>query len=161
MNLSAQELGQKRLEFASQCKTQEDWEKWEDSTGKFPFSFGKCWNHTTEYKVDNLASEAGFFIDVLGFDCNTISESYVMIMSPGKEFFFSFRPAKEGEDVTPPDALTLEFFLEGLSDTVNELKNRGIKFSQDYTPEEEGSPLATARFETPNGIPVRLWGFAQ
>lgn len=161
MELTAREYGEKRIEFARQCKTQEDWQKWEDSTGKFAFDFGECWNHTTEYKVADMASEIGFFIDILGFDCNTISSDYVMIMSPGKEFFFSFRPANSEETVTPNDAITLEFFLKNLAQTVEVLKSRGIEFSQDYQKEEAGSPLATAKFSTPNGIPIRLWGFAQ
>lgn len=154
----AAEYGQQRIEFANNVKNQEDWEKWAKNKNDFAFKFGPCWNHTTEYKVTDFASEVGFFIDVLGFDCNAIMRNYCMIQSPGGEFFFSFRPAKEDELPTPSDAMTIEFFLEDVVETAEVLKSRGVNFTQEPALEDEGSPMITAKFETPNHMPIRLWG---
>jgi catechol 2,3-dioxygenase-like lactoylglutathione lyase family enzyme len=157
MNQST-EYGKQRIEFANNVKQPEDWDKWEANKNPFMFDFGPCWHHTTEYRVADYAAEVGFFIDVLGFDCNTISDDYIMIMSPGREFFFSFRPCKDGESPTPSDAITIEFFLNDLKATCEKLQARGIEFTHELAPDSPGSPMLTARFTTPNKMPIRLWG---
>lgn len=153
------EFGASRIAFANGVKTQEDWKRWEEPKNKFAFEWGSCWNNTIEYKVSDYEAEVGFFIDILGCDCNTISKDYAMFMGPKKEFFLSVRRPKEGESATPSDAITIEFMIKDIKGTVEKLKSRGVEFATEPRREEEGSPMVIAKFKTPHGINIGLWSF--
>jgi predicted enzyme related to lactoylglutathione lyase len=157
----ARAYGSERIEFVKSAKTKEDWKKWQDSKNKFPFEWGSCWNKTIEYRVSDYEAEIGFFIDVLGFDCNSISDSYAMFMSPAKEFFFSVRKPKEGESSTPADAISIEFMIKNMKKTADSLKSRGVQFTLEPQQEEPGSPMYISRFKTPNGINIQLWSMEE
>jgi len=56
-----------------------------------------CWKHTMEYFVENFEAEVGFFAGVLGFTINTISDEYIMLTPPSRDFF-SASPAQTPRD---------------------------------------------------------------
>lgn len=154
---NAKTWGTERVDFAAQAKSKEDWARWKKTKYEFAFEWGNCWTHCIEYKVADFQAEVGFFIDVLGCDCNSISEDYAMFMGPKREFFFSVRKPKAGETPTPSDALTIEFMIRDLFKTLERLKQRGVAVSEEPRPMQEGSTLYSASFLTPNGMQVRLW----
>jgi hypothetical protein len=150
-------LGLARVEFAKAARTEEDWKKWQEPQNKFAFEWGSCWNNTIEYKVSDYEAEVGFFIDVLGCDCNTISSDYAMFMGPQKEFFLSVRKPKDGESFTAPDAIAIEFMIKDMKGTVERLKSRGVRFTIEPRKESADSPMLISSFKTPHGIKVCLW----
>ena len=142
-----------------QCKNRERLGQVGNWKNEFAFEFGSCWNQTIEYKVNDFEAEVGFFIDVLGFDCNSISEDYAMLMGPKKECFFSVRKPKENESATPADAITIEFMLADIFETAKKLSDRGIELTKEVSMDVPDYPLYDAKFQTPNGLSVRVWCF--
>lgn len=157
MQQLSHDYGKTRLAFVKSCQSEEDWDQWAEPKHQFAFQYGPCWKNTIEYKVSDFAAEVGFFIDVLGCDCNALMEDYAMIQGPEQEFTFSFRPAKNEEAVTPKDAITIEFMVSNIDELHRELISRGIEFIQ--SPQEE-SGGQTAKFQTPHGITIKLWCFS-
>jgi hypothetical protein len=156
------ELGEARLAVARTASTLEQWnELWQKPAHPFPFTWGDCWKHNIQYRVDDFSAEVGFYIDVLGMPVNAFGPDYAMFTSPDRAFFLSMTPAGEDAASTPPDAIRIEFMIEGIHATVEELQRRGVAFRQETKPYAEGSPLHTAVFTTPHGIEVILWGMAQ
>lgn len=154
--------GKARIDIATRAATREDWERlWKESSNPFPFSWGKSWKQNVEYKVSDYAAEVGFFIDVLGFPVNAFDPDYAMFTSPNGEFFFSVVPIKSGEDATPPDAIRLQFLVEDILDTCQELERRGVVFEHWPSPIAADSPLLIGSFRTPHGIGIDLWGFEE
>ena len=151
-------LGEARLAVAPKLKTPADWKKlWKKPVNSWALTFGSCWKHCIEYRVDDFASEVGFFVDLLGFPVNAFGTDYAMFTGPDKDFFFSVVPTPHGEESTAPEALRLQFMVEDLYGTTIELEKRGVLF--DKRPSSyQGSPIYNATFRTPNGIHVDLWG---
>lgn len=156
-------LGEARLEVAAKAKTKEDWNRlWKEPAHGFPFSWGTCWNHCVQYTVEDYAAEVGFFIDVLGFPVNTLGPEFTMFKGPDSEFFFAVAPVSEERSATPPDTIELMFMVNDILATAKDLESRGIVFEQKPQPYgDEGSPMYTGHFRTPNRLRVVLWGFAQ
>lgn len=151
--------GRARLEIARQAKSREEWnELWKPPQNAFPFTWGRHWKHCVEYRVEDYATEAGFFIDVLGFPVNAFDPQYAQFTGPDGEFFIAFMPASENNPATPPDALRLQFMVADLTGTTAELDRRGVVFDQQPRPLGPGSNLSVASFRTPHGIQVDLWG---
>jgi hypothetical protein len=159
INPRVRAYGKARIDIAQRAQTPVDWERlWVNPLHAFPFVWGEAWKQCMEYKVDDFAAEAGFFIDVLGLPANAFGSAYAMFTSPHGEFFFSFIPTPTGESSTPPDAIRLQFMVADIFATARELEQRGISFERLPVPLQPGSPLHAASFRTPNGIPVDLWG---
>lgn len=133
---------------------------WANPKHPYTFKLGPCWKNCVEYKVDDLAAEVGFFIDILGFVPNVLGEEYAMFSSPDGDFYFSIVPAEKGK-ATPPDAIRLQFMIEDVLKVSEELEKRGIRFEEKPKPESEGSSLYRGMFRTPHGIPVDLWGLVE
>ena len=152
--------GKARIDIASRAIIRADWERlWKGSTFPFPFSWGKSWKQCVEYKVADYAAEVGFFIDILGFPVNAFDPDYAMFTSPNGEFFFSVVPIRNEEDATPPDSIRLQFMVEDILDTSEELERRGVVFEHWPSPVTADSPLLIGSFRTPHGIGIDLWGF--
>lgn len=149
--------GRERVQFATMAKTKEDWEKWAKNKNDFAFTWGPCWKQCIEYKVADFEAEVGFFIDVLGCDCNAISSDYAMFTGPQKEFSFGVRKPKAGEQPTPSDAISIEFMIQDMGKTISKLRERGIRMATEPAQHEPGSSLFRASFLTPNGMKVVLW----
>lgn len=154
------ELGRRRIEALANCRTPDDYRQAYVEPPPVALQWGTCWKHTVEYRVDDVAAEAGFFMDLFGFDANVLSPEYVMIMGREGEFFLSFRPPAGGEQTTPPDALSLEFMVADVKATAAELERRGAVLTQPPEPYgAEGSAMVTCLLQTPHGVQVKLWCF--
>ena len=152
--------GKARIDIAQRAASRDDWDRlWKKSTYPFPFSWGESWKQCIEYKVADFPAEVGFFIDILGFPVNAFDPDYAMFTSPQGEFYFSVVPTLESEEVTPPDAIRLQFMVDRIFETAVELERRGVKFEQWPARSAENSSLLIGSFRTPNGIGVDLWGF--
>lgn len=151
--------GKARIDIAQRAASREDWDRlWKKSTYPFPFSWGDSWKQCVEYKVADFPAEVGFFIDILGFPVNAFDPDYAMFTSPNGEFYFSVVPALESEEVTPPDAIRLQFMVDHIFETAAELERRGVKFEQWPARSADNSSLLIGSFRTPNGIGIDLWG---
>ena len=157
------EWGQARIEVAKQAETREDWERlWQEPKYSYTFEWGDCWKQCVEYRVNDFAAEAGFYLDVLGLSSNAFGEDYAMVMSPDQAFYLSFCPASKEMPATPPDAVSVQFMLKDVLTAAKELESRGIVFDEAPKPfGDETSPLYSAKFRTPHGISVILWGLVE
>jgi hypothetical protein len=159
---SAKEYGEERLIVAREAKSREDWDRlWKESAHPFAFTWGECWNQTAEYVVDDFAAEIGFYIDILGLECNALSEEYAMVNGPKKEFFLSVVPSSPDRPATPKDSIKVEFMIDNIVETSQELERRGIRFEARPAPDGEGSTLYTGLFRSPNGTRIGLWGIVK
>ena len=154
--------GRARLEIAQRAVTPQDWDElWKPPQNPFPFTWGKYWKQCIEYRVDDFASEIGFFIDMLGLPVIAFDAHYAMFTSPTGEFTFAIVQTPEGGYSTPPDAIRIQFMVEDIYETLDELIRRGIAFIQNPEPISEGSSMHIATFQTPHGISIDLWGEVQ
>jgi len=155
------EFGNARLAIAAEAQSQSDWERlWKAPAHSFPFAWGTCWKQCVEYRVDDYAREIGFFLDVLGFDAVALAPDFAMLNNEAQEFFLAVRAAENGS-ATPPDAIRIQFLIDGILETAAELEGRGIRFEKRPEPCEPSSPMLTGWFRTPHGVPVDLWGMVQ
>lgn len=155
---TCRKFGEQRLDIAAKAKTKEDWQAlWTGPAHPYPFTWGPCWKMCIEYRVDDYPAEIGFFLDILGLDSNALGADFAMLMNSEQEFTFAVKPAG-AEGSTPPNAIRLQFMLNDLLQTAEELEKRGIVFEVFPQPSEPGSPLYTGMFRTPHGIAVDLWG---
>jgi catechol 2,3-dioxygenase-like lactoylglutathione lyase family enzyme len=154
--------GKARLDIARRAESRQDWDYlWKQSTFPFPFEWGEHWKQCIEYRVDDFAAEVGFFIDILGFPVNAFDPDYAMFTSPGRDFFFAVVPTPDGASSTPPDAIRLQFMINNLLQTAEELQRRGVKFERFPVPCQPGASLHIGQFRTPHGICVELWGMVE
>jgi catechol 2,3-dioxygenase-like lactoylglutathione lyase family enzyme len=159
INPRVRAYGKARLDIARRARTPADWQRlWLPPAQKFTFQWGRPWKQCIEYKVDDLAAEVGFYIDVLGLPVNAFDPDYAMFTSPAGDFFFAVVPALGGSPSTPPDAIRLQFMLADILTTTAELQARGIDFEALPAPIQEGSNLYIGYFRSPHGIPIELWG---
>ncbi len=151
--------GRARIDIARRALTPQDWDElWKPPQNPFPFTWGTYWKQCVEYRVDDFPSEAGFFIDVLGFPVIAFDANYAMFTSPTGEFTFAVVQTLEGGTSTPPDAIRIQFMVEDIYKTTEELARRGIAFTQNPEPLSEGSSMHTATFLSPHGICIDVWG---
>ena len=158
INPRVRALGKARLDIARRAQSPAEWQAlWKPPAHPFPFTWGERWKQCVEYRVDDFAAEIGFFIDILGLPVNALDPDYAMFTSPQGDFFFAVVPADEG-DSTPPDAIRLQFMLDDIFATVEELESRGIAFEQPPQRVHPSAALHIATFRTPHGICIDLWG---
>lgn len=151
--------GRARIDIARRALTPQDWDElWKPPQNPFPFTWGNYWKQCIEYRVDDFSAEAGFFIDVLGFPVIAFDANYAMFTSPTGEFTFAVVQTPEGGTSTPPDAIRVQFMVEDIFKTTEELARRGIAFTQTPEPLSEGSMMHTATFLSPHGICIDVWG---
>jgi catechol 2,3-dioxygenase-like lactoylglutathione lyase family enzyme len=151
--------GRARIDIARRALTPQDWDElWKPPQNPFPFTWGTYWKQCIEYRVDDFASEAGFFIDVLGFPVIAFDANYAMFTSPTGEFTFAVVQTPEDGTSTPPDAIRIQFMVEDIYKTTEELARRGIAFTQTPEPLSGGSSMHTATFLSPHGICIDVWG---
>lgn len=124
-----------------------------DQESQFLFTWGDCWKQCTEYHVADFDAEMEFFRDLLGFPINGVGDGFAMFTSPDQAFYLSISQAD-----APSTGLRLQFMIENILDVSRVLEARGVRFEETPHPWQEGSPLYTGIFLTPNGIPVDLWG---
>ncbi len=150
--------GKARLDIARRARSREEWERlWKPTMHPFAFRWGRRWKHCIEYRVDDFAAEVGFFLDVLGFPVHAFDENYAMFTSPDEAFHLAILPADKHHPATPPDALRLQFMLDNLESTVEDLRRRGVEFALPPQALKPGSSLHIAVFYTPHGLAVELW----
>jgi len=148
-------FGKARIEVTRQAKDEQEWQKlWRAPKHSLPFKWSTIWKECVEYKVEDFASEVGFFIDLLGFSVHLFSPSYARLTTPGEDFFFAISACREGELPTPAEALRLQFGIEDLAETIVELENRGLTVEQ--VVQEAASEWDVASLRTPNGIWIDL-----
>ncbi len=151
--------GRARIDIAQRAQSQADWEKmWKRPQFSFPFVWGEHWKQCIEFQVDDFPAEVGFLIDVLSLPVNAFNPNIAMFTSPDHEFFFAVIPTPPGGVCTPPGALRLQFMVEDIFQTTEEFHRRGIVFDQEPQPVSAGSSQWVAGFQTPNGIPIEIWG---
>jgi hypothetical protein len=161
INPRVRAYGKARLDIARRVQTQQDWDAlWRPPTHTFPFSFSttSSWKQCLEYRVDDFAAEIGFWIDILGLQVNAFGPDYVQFSSPGGEFTFAVTSTLEYQSSTPPGSMRIQFFVQNLLQTVEELERRSLAFDQPPAPQQPDSVLYYATFSTPHGIPIDLWG---
>ena len=156
---TCRDYGKKRLEIPAKAKSMADWQAmWYDPVHPYTFKWGECWKGNIQYSVDDYDAEVGFWLDVLGLDCNVLSPDFAMINTPDKLFTFSIVTAGPGGS-TPTSAMKIEFMLDGILKATRELESRGIVFEVPVHEDGEGSSLYTGTLRTPHGLSaVNLWG---
>jgi len=151
--------GKARIDVTRRAQNEAEWQAaWREPRFPFPFQFGKDWKMCVQYLVEDFAAEVGFFIDVLGFPVGAFSPNYAQFTSPGSEFTFGVATL-EGNPGTPPESISLQFMLNDLPGTIQELERRGVEF--EYKPVAVGMSPAIAVLRTPHGVRLELWGMAQ
>lgn len=151
--------GKARLDLVRRAQNGEDWNRiWKPPMHPYPFQLGGVWKQCIEYKVNDFAAEVGFFIDVLGLAVNSLDPGYAQFTSPQGDFYFAVVETPPGFNPTPPDALRIQFMVEDIFDTAEELESRGIIFDIPPQPCQAGSTLNIGSFLTPHGITIELWG---
>ncbi len=151
--------GKARIDIAQRAQTRSDWDKlWKRPQYAFPFQWGEHWKQCIEYRVDDFAAEVGFLIDVLGLPVNAFNDQYAMFTSPKGDFYFAVVPTQADASSTPPGAIRIQFMVDDLFATVNDLRQRGILFDLEPQPVAMGSLQWVASFSTPHGMPFEVWG---
>jgi catechol 2,3-dioxygenase-like lactoylglutathione lyase family enzyme len=151
--------GKARLDLARRASNGEVWKRiWKPPTHPYPFQLGGAWKQCIEYKVDDFAAEVGFLIDILGLEVNSLDPGYAQFTSPQRDFFFAVVETPQGYNSTPVDALRIQFMVEDIFSTAEELEGRGIIFEIPPQPCQAGSALNIGSFRTPHGITIELWG---
>lgn len=159
INPRVRAYGKARLDLARRVQNGEDWNRiWRPPTHPYPFQLGGAWKQCIEYKVDDFAAEVGFLIDILGLEVNSLDPGYAQFTSPQRDFFFGVVETPPGYHSTPPDALRIQFMVDDIFNTTEELENRGIVFDVPPQPCQAGSALNIGSFHTPHGITIELWG---
>ncbi len=161
INPRVRAYGKARLDIARRVQTQQDWDAlWIPPSHTFPFEFSTSgsWKQCIEYRVDDFAAEIGFWIDILGLQVIAFSPDYVQFSSPGGEFTFAVSATLDGQASTPPGTFRIQFFVQDLLKTVEELVHRSLTFDQPPVPQQPDSTLYFATFSTPHGIPIDLCG---
>ena len=159
VNPRVRAYGKARLDLARRAHNGEEWKRiWKPPMHPYPFCLGGAWKQCIEYKVEDFAAEVGFFIDVLGLEINSLDPGYAQFTSPNRDFYFAVVQAPQGYPATPPDALRIQFMVEDIFDTAEELESRGIIFEIPPQPCQAGSALNIGSFLTPHGITIELWG---
>jgi catechol 2,3-dioxygenase-like lactoylglutathione lyase family enzyme len=151
--------GRARLDIAQRARTREQWDQyWKGPIHPYLLALSGPWKQCVEYRVDDFATEVGFFIDGLGLPVIAFDLAYAMFTSPDQEFTFSVVPAGDGLKSTPPDAIRIQFMVADIFATVTELERRRIFCEEGPRPCTADSSLYIACFRTPHGIPIELWG---
>jgi catechol 2,3-dioxygenase-like lactoylglutathione lyase family enzyme len=151
--------GKARLDLARRARNGEDWKRiWKAPMYGYPFQLGGAWKQCIEYKVEDFAAEVGFFIDILGLEVNSLDPGYAQFTSPQRDFYFAVVETPPGFQATPADALRIQFMVEDIFATAEELESRGISFDLPPQPCQAGSALNIGSFRTPHGINIELWG---
>lgn len=147
-----QKLGEKRIEAHQKGNS-----SYPSKNSYSPY-WGNCWKLSFEYKVSNFPSEAGFFVDILGFEFNVFTSTYLMLTNPDQDSFFSIIQTKENDVPTPPESIRMHFVVKDIFSLVNELRDKhSIPI---LSPElaGEGSNLYSSILNTPHGVKIELWG---
>lgn len=151
--------GKARLDLARRARNGEEWRRiWKPPSNPYPFQLGGAWKQCIEYKVDDFAAEIGFFIDILGLEVNSLDPGYAQFTSPQRDFYFAVVETPPGLAATPPDALRIQFMVQNIFATAEDLQERGILFEIPPQPCQAGSALNIGSFRTPHGIAIELWG---
>ena len=152
-------LGEARIRLAESIGSPEEWKDRRTAPDSdFPFSLAH-WKHCLCYSVDDYAAEAGFLIDVLGIPATIFGPDNALLNGPDGAFCFQIAGVEEGEASTPPETITLMFYVDNIVDACAALEERGVSFHEPLAP--MGGPDSTfqsAEFKTPHGVPVCLWG---
>lgn len=149
--------GKARIDVTRRARDEREWQtQWREPRYPFPFRWEGGWRHCIQYTVDDFAAEIGFYIDVLGFPVNAFSPSYAQFTSPDQAFFFAVAAIQEGAQSTPFDSLRMQFMVEDLPATIEELEKRNISFER--KPESDEVFPAIAILRSPHGIGIELWG---
>ncbi len=147
--------GKARIEITRQANNEQEWQKhWRAPQNPFSFRWGSTWKQCVEYKVEDFASEVGFFIDLLGFPVDTFSPCYTRLTTPDEDFYFAISEVRPGEQATPAEALRLQFCVLGLEELIQQLESRGISIEGSASQESTGYKVAS--FRTPHGISIDL-----
>ncbi len=152
------EHGVRRLEIAEKAKSVEEWVAlWHDPPHAYLFNWGDCWKATIEYRVEDFSAEIGFWIDIVALECNVLSSDFAMVLSPDHHFCISIKRAEDG-DITPANAISIQFMLKDVCRVAAELEERGVHFEKEVAPETPGGSLYHGVLRTPSGIAVELYG---
>jgi catechol 2,3-dioxygenase-like lactoylglutathione lyase family enzyme len=153
VNPRVRAYGKARIDVTRRAHDEREWQAlWHEPRFPFPFTWGDSLKQCMQYTVADFAAEIGFFIDILGFPVSAFSTNYAQFTSPDQAFFFAVR---EGEEVTPPDSLSIQFMLKDLAGTIQQLEQRGIVF--EHKPEAEAGSPAVAVLRSPHGVRIELW----
>jgi catechol 2,3-dioxygenase-like lactoylglutathione lyase family enzyme len=154
--------GKARIDITQRAKDEEEWlDGWRQSLHPFAFEFKDLWKFNIEYIVDDFAAEVGFYVDILGFPVSEFSPSHAQFTTPDQEFSFSVAAALEDEESTNPETFRIQFMIDEIMETCEELQQRGISFEQFPQPLRDESNLYVGYFRSPHGIPIDLWGYQQ
>lgn len=152
--------GKARLDIASRVASQEDWDSlWKPPAYPFALTFpwAATWKQCIEYHVTDFAAEIGFWIDIMGFQVTALGPDYAQFVSPGGAIALAVASVDPEEGGTPVNAFRIQFYIDSLQETCEELYKRSIQFEQEPQQVSPESSLSIASFRTPHGIAVDLW----
>jgi catechol 2,3-dioxygenase-like lactoylglutathione lyase family enzyme len=148
--------GKARIDVTRRARDEREWQSmWREPRFAFPFTFGKGWKHSIQYRVEDFAAEIGFYIDVLGFPVSAFSPRYAQFTSPNGDFYFGVADAEDSLS-TPPESICLQFMVAELADTLTELEKRDVAFDHKPVTGEDAPAIAVMR--SPHGVRIELWG---
>lgn len=151
--------GKARIDITRRASDEREWQsKWRAPLHPYPFTPGRGWMFSVEYKVDDFAAEVGFYIDVLGFEVHAFSPSYAQFTDPDNNFLFGVSAAKEGEESTDPDSIRLQLNVGNIFNAVKMLEERGVAFEQKPVPVPGHPDMVVGYFRSPHGVCFDLFG---
>ncbi len=162
-NKLCENFGKKRIETVIHNRLNpDDRIDWWKSENEYPFSLNPARPFWIEYVVKSFEAELGFFVDILGLIPNAISENYAVLSNPKNDFFFGFWKDSEIKRQTQPESITIGFLIDEIEKKYRELEERGVQFF--HKPKgypKNNDPLLVCKLETPNKIPIELWGMKE
>jgi predicted enzyme related to lactoylglutathione lyase len=152
--------GKARIAITIEARDETDFlRRWHKPANEYPFEWENGHRFCIEYQVDDFAAEVGFYVDVLGITVDSISPSRAQFSSPDQELVLAVSAVDPEQPSIPPQNLLLQMFIKNLETTVTELEKRGVIFELPPQPSNSDPELLVARFQTPNGMFVELWGY--
>jgi hypothetical protein len=150
--------GRARVEIFNQVTSQQDWIRlWKPATHPFPFFWADAWKTTFEFEVNDYPSEVGFFTDILGLTVDEFGEEFVRFILPEAAICLTVKHNPSTPFPVDP-SMRLQIHINRLTETISELKNRGVKFTQLPSEIQTGTGEAKATLITPNGVSIDLIG---
>ena len=123
----------------------------------YPFKWGDCWSGNVGVAVDDLESEIGFWVDLMGFRPFAFFDGTLMFRSPDNTFGMSLSRATE--DSPPSGSIIVELMLDNVEEATRTLQSRGAEFDQILHPVwGEEQTMRTSELTSPAGFRVILWG---
>ena len=104
------------------------------------------------YYSDDAEATRAFFRDKLGFDATDVGDGWLIFDMP--EADLGVHPTGDGDEMPEAGAASVSFYCDDIEETVAELEERGVEFTDEI--HDEGFGYVTY-FAVPGGLTVQLY----